>query len=130
MTLDEVVIDASALMAFLMDEPGGDAVAPYLEVAQICSINFHECIYSLMSKYHASLEQANARLTQTSLVVHDYTPHLAVIAASLQPQADKLGLSLGDRACVATALELGLPVVTADKIWKKLKLDIPIICVR
>lgn len=125
-----VIVDASALIAFLMEEPGGDNLIPHLEEAQISSVNFHECIYSLVSKYGASLEQANARLTQTSLEVHNYTEHLAVIAASLQPQADKLGLSLGDRACIATALETGMPIVTADRVWKKLKLDIPVICIR
>ena len=60
----------------------------------------------------------------------DFTLSQAQIAGDLVVQTRHLGLSLGDRACLALALELGVPVYTADKAWKNLKLGIPIHVIR
>ena len=58
--------------------------------------------------------------SQNSIVEFDKTQ--CYIAASLKNQTKHKGLSLGDRACLATAIQLGLPVYTADKIWAELDL--------
>lgn len=54
----------------------------------------------------------------------------AVHLAELRPLTKSAGLSLADRACLALALRLGLPVVTSDKVWTKLKLNLTIKCIR
>jgi PIN domain nuclease of toxin-antitoxin system len=69
-------------------------------------------------------------LAVLGLTVVPFTALLAFRAAELRNPTRKIGLSLGDRACLATALELGLPVVTADRVWSKLKLGIDIHVIR
>src|SRR4051794_36200422 len=59
-----------------------------------------------------------------------FTIEQARLAGSLVPHTRALGLSLGDRACLALGLELNAPVYTADRSWKALKLGIPIHVIR
>jgi ribonuclease VapC len=58
--------------------------------------------------------------------IEPFTSEQAKTAGALVTQTRPLGLSLGDRACLALAITLGAPVYTADKNWKSLKLGIPI----
>jgi PIN domain nuclease of toxin-antitoxin system len=48
----------------------------------------------------------------------------------LRPATSEYGLSLGDRACLALGQQLGQPVLTADRMWKTLKLDVEIRMIR
>jgi len=59
-----------------------------------------------------------------------FTEDQARVAGTLVRETRRLGLSLGDRACLALALELNAPVYTADRIWKKISLGIPIHMIR
>jgi PIN domain nuclease of toxin-antitoxin system len=54
----------------------------------------------------------------------------ARIAGQLLLRTRSLGLSLGDRACLALAMVLKAPVYTADRIWKGLKVGVPIHVIR
>ncbi len=54
--------------------------------------------------------------------VVDFTEDLAWDAARLRPLTKQYGLSLGDRACLALAIKLNVPALTADKEWSKLKI--------
>ena len=54
----------------------------------------------------------------------------AAVEASLVPATQPLGLSLGDRACIALALSRNLKAVTADRIWSKLNVDVTIEIIR
>jgi ABC-type antimicrobial peptide transport system ATPase subunit len=54
----------------------------------------------------------------------------AHIAGSLWQQTKALGLSLGDRACLALAIQLNLPVLTADKLWQQLDVGVAIQLIR
>jgi PIN domain nuclease of toxin-antitoxin system len=47
-----------------------------------------------------------------------------------RPKTQALGLSLGDRACLALGMVLKAPVYTADQAWKSLKLGVKIHVVR
>ena len=58
--------------------------------------------------------------------VEPFTVEQARVAGDLVEKTSALGLSLGDRACLALAIVLGTPVYTTDRLWKKLKLGIPI----
>lgn len=62
--------------------------------------------------------------------VIDFTFNSAQLMTTLRYQTRHLGLSLGDRACLALAIEQKLPVLTADRAWKKLKIGIEIQVIR
>lgn len=61
-----------------------------------------------------NLSEVLAKLVEAELraIVED-----ALVAASLRPLTRRVGLSLGDRACLALAIRLGLPAATADRAW-------------
>src|SRR5580765_7921606 len=117
------VFDSSAVLAALFGEPGGDKIKPELPDGVISAVNASEVITVLMRK-GMPLEDATTVLRKTLLKVQDYTLEGALKTASLlSPQARGRGLSLGDRACLATGLLLRLPVVTAEHNW--IGLDVP-----
>jgi PIN domain nuclease of toxin-antitoxin system len=59
-----------------------------------------------------------------------FTENRASVAAQLYAVSAPLGLSLGDRACLATAIDLDEQVVTADRIWADLSVSIEVVVVR
>ncbi len=61
-----------------------------------------------------------ADVLTTELEVVEFSPEQALIAAQLRPQTRHLGLSLGDRACLALGLERRASVLTADQAWQQL----------
>ena len=119
------VLDASALLAFLFDEPGSDMVTWVLgDGACISSVNLSEVLPVLVDRgvevEDALTDLANAGLLE-ALEVVGFSLELASDAARLRGISRVLGLSLGDRACLALAKSRDLPAVTADKRWASLK---------
>lgn len=130
MSSQEAVLDASALLAYVKKEAGGEKVASFLRHACISSVNYQEVLYSLISKHTISLAEARAAIAKTNLKIIPYTQEQAVITASFHEQALRIGLSLGDRACLALGMYMQATVVTADTPWKKLRLNIPLVIIR
>ncbi len=115
------ILDASAVLAVLNGEPGQKKVIPLLTESAISSVNLTEVAAKLLE---AGMDEAGARLAVSVLGIGeivDFTKDLAWEAARLRPLTKQYGLSLGDRACLALAIKLKLPAVTADKEWSKLK---------
>lgn len=118
----KVVLDASALLALLQQEKGAELVASTVKYALISTVNLTEVLTTLQ-KIDISSEEA---LEDIKALVGDIEPFScgqADLAACLNKRTRHLGLSLGDRACLALALDKGLPVFTADKIWKELDIE-------
>lgn len=116
------ILDASAVLAVLNGEPGEKKVIPILAESAISAVNLTEVAAKLLE---AGMDEASARLAVSVLgigAVVDFTEDLAWEAARLRPLTKQYGLSLGDRACLALAIKLKFPAVTADKEWSKLKL--------
>ena len=112
----EVVLDSSALLACLHREPGADMVAEVLPLSIISSVNLAEVISKLIEGgvgETAVVEQTTAQAYE----VTDFNRSQAVVAGQLRQPTRGLGLSLGDRACLALALVSGLPALTANKAW-------------
>lgn len=109
------VLDASALLAFLLNEPGGDAVGEALESGAACStVNLSEVAQKLRVA-GGDWRIADAILEGMGLVVESATIVDAVKAADLWSEPPHL--SLADRFCLATADRLGVPAWTADRAW-------------
>jgi PIN domain nuclease of toxin-antitoxin system len=75
-------------------------------------------------------EPVAAGISSAGITVVDFTGAQALICARLLPQARELGLSLGDRACVALAIERGTPAMTADRVWLKLDSQVGVRVIR
>lgn len=114
--MTDVVLDASAVLAYLQGEPGGETVAKHLTTASIGAVNYSEVIGKLTDK---GLDAANvdAVLASIGLDVVEFDREQARDAGFLRAVTRKRGLSLGDRACLALGRARGVPVLTADRAW-------------
>lgn len=119
------VLDASAVLAFMYHEKGAEQVALALPLAQISSVNLSEVIAKLVDD-DVSKAEIEANLADLNLEVVPFDQAMAMRAGLLRSATRSSGLSLGDRACLATAEALGLAVLTADKAWAKLELGISV----
>lgn len=116
------VLDASAVLAVLNGERGEKKVVPLLAESAISTVNLTEVAAKLLE---AGMDETSAQLAVAVLGIGeivDFTTDSAWEAAVLRPLTKQYGLSLGDRACLALAVKLKVPAVTADKEWSKLKL--------
>ena len=115
------VIDTSAIMAILLDEPGQDVASRYVPDGILSAVNFAEILTKCYEKA-VPWEIAQTYLTGARVEVVAFDAERALVAAELFARAKKGVLSLGDRACIATAIERNATIVTADRIWE---LDLP-----
>ncbi len=127
--MNEAVLDASAVLALLREEPGSKAVEGYLSRAVMSTVNFSEVIAQLV-KYGMPEKLALTTISNLSLRIIAFDEEAAYQAAILVKTTQAVGLSLGDRACLALAYTLKKPAITADKHWTKLNIDIEIKLIR
>ena len=128
-TTSKYVVDSSALLAVIYDETGRAEVEKILIHAVISAVNFSEMIGKLALDGIPADKSAN----DLTGMVHSIIPfdrEIAFIAGRMAPKTRSLGLSLGDRACLATAEHLGMEAVTADKVWAKYKGPVKIKLIR
>ena len=117
------VLDASALLALLGDEPGADVVAEAIrEPSALSIVNVAE-VLSKLAERGADPGEALARLEEVAeaLEIHPLDRADAIAIADLRGPTRALGLSMGDRACLALALRLEMPALTADRGWSRLE---------
>ena len=124
-TGQDYVLDSSALLAWLRREPGADVVAPRLASAVISTANWSET-WQKLAQNGVDADLATRRLTTLGVRVEPLTVEDAVTAARLWATTHHAGLSLGDRCCLALARRLDTPVLTTDRAWTRLDLDIHI----
>ncbi len=116
---DAAVLDSSAILAFLFDEPGSDIVIPYLGDSTCSAVNLAEVATKLIERGH-SPEGAAALLAGLPVTSNPFVADDALTVGILRPATRKVGLSLGDRCCLALGLRLDLPVVTTDRKWAEI----------
>ena len=128
--MSNAVLDASALLALLNQEEGSDRVAELVAVgAAVGTVNLSEVVAKLSSMGMPETE-IRASLDPLGLEIVPFDAELAYRAALLVGPTRALGLSLGDRACLALAAQAGLPAVTADRAWRQLELDVQVRVIR
>lgn len=124
-----VVLDASALLAYLRDEPGAELVAQAIaNGAVISTVNLAE-VFSRSADRGADPAKLADKLTQSGLLdgaitIEQFTTVDAIETARLRPLTRDAGLSLGDRACLALARRLDVPALTADTAWRGVAHDV------
>lgn len=122
-----MLLDASAVLAFLQEEPGHEAVQQALH-AQACLVsaaNQAEVVAKLLDRGIAP-EDVQAILADLGYAVVDVTAEDGLQAGFLRAATRHHGLGLGDRLCLSTAARLGTPVLTADRQWLTLGLPLDI----
>lgn len=129
LALNKVVLDASALLALLNQEPGRQKVEEVIPGAAISAVNLSEVIAKL-SEAGVPEEPLRTALDGVGLEVHSFDVESAYLAGSLRVRTRKLGLSFGDRACIALGHQLGAPVLTADRKWKELDAEVEVRVIR
>ena len=124
--MSRIVLDASALLAVLNQEPGSESLSPErLIQATLSTVNLAE-VHSKLVRSGVPAEEAWEDAISLVAEIVPFTEEQARIAGRLVAQTQSLGLSLGDRACLAMALAIKAPVFTADRAWKNLKLGVRI----
>ncbi|HEY3344022.1 MAG TPA: type II toxin-antitoxin system VapC family toxin [Anaerolineaceae bacterium] len=126
---NQVVLDASALLALLNEEKGAQYVQDRLAGALISTVNLAEVVTRLTA-IGMPQDEISDTLTLLGLEAAPFDEIQAYQAGFLYPVTHSLGLSLGDRACLALAKSVNLPVLTADSAWKNLDVGTQIQLIR
>jgi ribonuclease VapC len=120
-----LVLDASTLLAVFHREAGFEAAEPLLPYSLTSSVNLCEVLSKAVER-DVPVDVVERWLRVSSVTVVPFDRQLAVEAAQLRATTRRLGLSLGDRACIALARQRGLPILTADRVWRELEHDLGI----
>ena len=114
-----IVLDASALLAYLFREAGHDIVEKHLESACISTVNLSE-VTGRFTRDGIDASLFVQEIQRTSIEIVPFTQTQALYTANLIPLTQRYGLSLGDRACLALAKDRHLAALTADSVWSDL----------
>jgi len=126
---DIAVLDSSAVLAVFFNEPGAQIVRPIVHGALLSTVNLAE-IHTRMLDYGAQPQQAWSWVNGIQCEFCFFSDEQARVAAELRSITKPYGLSLGDRACLALAIERNATVYTTDRAWKNLSLGIEIEVIR
>lgn len=119
------ILDASAVLAMMLGEDGGDEVRERLGVSQISAVNLSEVVAKLQEG-GVPEEVITSSLAELNFDVLAFDQSQAVRAGLLRASTRSNGLSLGDRACLSAADSCNAVAVTTDRTWGKLELDIAV----
>lgn len=119
------VLDASSLLAFLHNEPGAQRVWDALPGALVSTVNWSEVVQKALQR-DADIAGLHDEFAQIGVEFVPFTVAQAEIAALLWPRTRASGLSLGDRACLALAMERRAPLLTADRAWSGLDIGVAV----
>lgn len=127
--MSNVVLDTSAIVAVIKDELGADHVRPVATGAVVSAVILAE-LASLLTREGAPPDVVTDAIGDFRFLIEPFDHARALAAGLLIARTGHRGLSLGDRASLALAIELGLPVMTADRPWRDLDLGVEILLIR
>lgn len=116
--MSAIIIDASAILAAILGETGGDAVFDMLDDAAVSTVNVAE-VYTYAALNDLPTDAIDAFFADTGIEIAPFDQHQAVTAGQLASVTRKAGLSLGDRSCLALARTRDAEVLTADRPWEQ-----------
>jgi len=125
----EAILDASAIMAVVFQEPGEAVVRGIARETAASAVNVAE-VYSRAIERGSTEALVDLAISTLAINVRHFDALDARAAARLRAPTRHLGLSLGDRACLALAQRLDLPVLTADRSWAKLDIGVEVHLIR
>ena len=129
--MTNVVLDSSAILAVIQDEPGQEVVLPVLEGALVSTVNLAE-VATCIAKLGVPKDVVHTTIAKLPIHPCNFGYDLVCFTGALIQETRQFGLSLGDRACLALGMMRKIPVFTADRVWKELEnsLDIQVQLVR
>ncbi len=110
------VLDSSALLASFYGEAGADVIDDMVREAAISTVNAAEIISKLVERGMPA-DMARSALIDTGIEIVPFDLDQAELVGDLRQKTRAQGLSLGDRACLALAKQIGGRAVTADRAW-------------
>jgi ribonuclease VapC len=128
-TVAEAVLDASALIAFLRKERGAEKVTAVLTRSCISAVNIAETL-SKMVEYGKAVEEVAYQIERLQIPIIPFDAEQARVAASLWKVTRPVGMSLGDRACLALAFSRSVPALTTEREWETVDVGVQVITIR
>ncbi|AFY31397.1 PIN domain-containing protein [Calothrix sp. PCC 7507] len=125
----KTVLDASAVLAYLQDEPGSEVVEVVLAESVISSVNWAEVVQKAIAA-GVVVDGMGDDLEALGLETYPFTRDDAEVTGRIWQQTRQYGLSLGDRACLSLGLRLNIPVLTTDRVWRNLDLALDVRVIR
>lgn len=127
--MSEHVLDASAMLALMLGERGSEKIIAFLPGAMIGAVNLAEVVGKLQERGVPDAE-IDRDVASLDVPVAAFDETQAMVAGKLRARTKALGLSLGDRACLALAMARELPAVTMDRGWAALDIAVKVIIAR
>lgn len=124
-----IVVDASVVLAAMLNEPGGEVFLNLTDDYRLSTMNLGEIVSRLSEKglSAGAVALAIAPLLDSCVAL---TPGQAIQAGLWRAETKRFGLSMGDRICLALGLELGAEVYTADRAWANLDIGVKVRVIR
>ena len=115
---NKYLLGASAILALLQKEQGSEMVIQCIPFSAISSVNLAE-VASVLNKLGMPESEIHELFNAMDIEILTFEKVTAIATGGMRSITQKKGLSLGDRACLATAKQHKRIVLTADKVWQE-----------
>jgi ribonuclease VapC len=123
------VLDSSAILASFLVEPGSEYIDSRVGTRFVSAVNLSEVATKLIERGISYDAFKTLGIVDAHTII-DFDLDQALLAAKLRPLTKRKGLSLGDRACLALAIQQVATVLTADRAWAEIDVGVKIEVVR